>query len=119
MTDERASLRQDFTGELLKLLTKYPTGIWKINKLNKYLYKDSKKWGIIKLEVIDVKSYPVIIEQDETGYVVSCPVFKGCYSQGDTIDEALKNIKEAIELCIDDEENPVGSIIVGNVVLER
>jgi predicted RNase H-like HicB family nuclease len=31
----------------------------------------------------------------------------------------LKNIKEAIELCIDDEENPVGSIIVGNVVLER
>lgn len=69
--------------------------------------------------MIDVKSYPVIIEQDETGYVVSCPVFKGCYSQGDTIDEALKNIKEAIELCIDDEENPVGSIIVGNVVLER
>lgn len=81
--------------------------------------KDSKKWGIMKLEAIDVKSYPVIIEQDETGYVVSCPVFKGCYSQGDTIDEALKNIKEAIELCIDDEENPVGSIIVGNVVLER
>jgi predicted RNase H-like HicB family nuclease len=69
-----------------------------------------------------MKSYPVIIEQDGTGYVVSCPAFKGCYSQGDTIDEALKNIKEAIELCIDDEEgeeNPIGSIIVGNVVLER
>ena len=66
-----------------------------------------------------MKSYPVIIEQDETGFVVSCPVFKGCYSQGNTIDEALKNIKEAIELCIDDEENPVSSIIVGNVVLER
>jgi predicted RNase H-like HicB family nuclease len=70
--------------------------------------------------VVDVKSYPVIIEQDETGFVVSCPVFKGCYSQGNTIDEALKNIKEAIELCIiDDEENPVSSIIVGNMVLER
>ena len=41
-----------------------------------------------------MKSYPVIIEQDETGFVVSCPVFKGCYSQGNTIDEALKNIKE-------------------------
>lgn len=66
-----------------------------------------------------MKSYPVIIEQDGDGYVISCPVFKGCYSQGNTIDEALKNIKEAIELCLDDEENPVGSIIVGNVVLER
>ncbi len=66
-----------------------------------------------------MKSYPIIIEQDGNGYVVSCPVFNGCYSQGETIDEALKNIKEAIELCIDDEENPVSSIIVGNVVLER
>jgi len=70
-------------------------------------------------EVIRVKSYPVIIEQDQSGYVVSCPVFKGCYSQGNTIDEALNSIKEAIELCIDDDESPVGSIIVGNVVLER
>lgn len=66
-----------------------------------------------------MKSYPVIIEQDGDGYVISCPVFKGCYTQGNTIDEALKNIKEAIELCLDDEENPVGSIIVGNVVVER
>ncbi len=65
-----------------------------------------------------MKSYPVIIEQDGTGYIVTCPSFKGCYSQGDTIDEALKNIKEAIELCLDDEENPIGSIIVGSVVLE-
>ncbi|RJX26235.1 MAG: type II toxin-antitoxin system HicB family antitoxin [Dethiobacter sp.] len=66
-----------------------------------------------------MKSYPVIIEQDGDGYVISCPVFKGCYTQGNTIDEALKNIKEAIELCLDDKENPVGSIIVGNVVVER
>jgi len=66
-----------------------------------------------------MKSYPVIIEQDGDGYVISCPVFKGCYTQGNTIDEALKNIKEAIELCLDDEENPIGSIIVGNVVVER
>ena len=66
-----------------------------------------------------MRSYPVIIEEDKTGYVVYCPVFKGCYSQGDTIDEALKNIKEAIELGIDDEENSISSIIVGNVVLEK
>lgn len=71
------------------------------------------------MEVINVKSYPIIIEQDETGYIVSCPAFEGCYSQGDSIDEALKNIKEAIELCLDDEEKAISSIIVGSVVLER
>ncbi len=66
-----------------------------------------------------MKSYPIIIEQDGTGYIVSCPAFEGCYSQGDSIDEALKNIKEAIELCLDDEEKAISSIIVGSVVLER
>ena len=74
---------------------------------------------IIKLEVIPVKTYPVIIEQEGDGYIVSCPIFEGCYSQGNTIDEALYNIKEAIELCLDDEENPISNIILGNVVLER
>ena len=65
-----------------------------------------------------MNSYPVIIEQDNSGYVVSCPSIKGCYSQGATIEEALNNIKEAIELCLGDEEKPVSSIIVGNVVVE-
>ncbi len=41
----------------------------------------------------------VIIEPDETGgYVVSCPSLPGCHSQGETIDEALANIREAIDL---------------------
>lgn len=45
-------------------------------------------------------SYPVVVQTDEGGgYWVSCPVFPGCYSQGETIDEALKNIREAILLC--------------------
>jgi len=66
-----------------------------------------------------VQTYPVIIEQEKDGYIVSCPIFEGCYSQGNTIDEALDNIKEAIELCLDDEENPISNIILGNVVLER
>jgi len=44
----------------------------------------------------------VIIEHDETGgYVVSCPSLPGCHSQGETIDEALANIREAIELYIE------------------
>jgi len=34
--------------------------------------------------------------------VVSCPSLPGCYTQGETIDEALENIKEAILLCLED-----------------
>ena len=50
-----------------------------------------------------VYDFKVILEPDETeGYVVSCPSLPGCHSQGDTVEEALANIKEAIELCIED-----------------
>jgi predicted RNase H-like HicB family nuclease len=48
---------------------------------------------------------PILVEQDEDNvYIVSCPVFKGCHSYGATIDEALSNIKEVIEMCIDEEK---------------
>ena len=47
--------------------------------------------------------FPVILEEDSSGgYVAICPLLEGCYSQGDTIEEALKNIKEAIALCCED-----------------
>ena len=46
--------------------------------------------------------YRVIIEQDEDGvYIASCPALKGCYSQGDTIEEAIENIKDAIRLHVE------------------
>ncbi|MGA2091943.1 MAG: type II toxin-antitoxin system HicB family antitoxin [Sedimentisphaerales bacterium] len=49
---------------------------------------------------------PIFVEKDEDGfYVVECPVFSGCYSQGKTIDEALKNIREVIDLCLEEKEN--------------
>ena len=41
--------------------------------------------------------YPVIINKTEYGYDVHCPVLPGCHSQGDTFDEALENIKDAIQ----------------------
>jgi len=42
--------------------------------------------------------FRVIIEPDleDGGYVVSCPSLPGCHSQGDTLEEALANIQEAI-----------------------
>lgn len=58
------------------------------------------------LAKIKNKKFPIIIEKDESGfYVVECPVFRGCYTQGKTIDEALKNIREVIELCLQEPEN--------------
>jgi predicted RNase H-like HicB family nuclease len=48
---------------------------------------------------------PILVEQDEDNfYIVSCPVFKGCHSYGSTIDEALSNIKEVIDMCIEEEK---------------
>ncbi len=38
----------------------------------------------------------VIWEDEEGGYVVECPALPGCVSQGDTADEALENIKDAV-----------------------
>jgi predicted RNase H-like HicB family nuclease len=40
----------------------------------------------------------VVVEKDEHGFCAWCPELKGCQSQGDTLEEALANIKEAIEL---------------------
>jgi predicted RNase H-like HicB family nuclease len=42
------------------------------------------------------------IEADSEGYFVSCPALQGCYSQGDTYEEAVENIKDAIRLHIED-----------------
>ena len=51
--------------------------------------------------------FPIVIEQDEDSiFIISCPILKGCHSYGNTIDEAIDNIKEAIELCLEDEEVP-------------
>ena len=44
---------------------------------------------------------PILIEQDEDGiYIVSCPAFNGCHSYGKTVEEAIKNIREVIDMCL-------------------
>jgi len=43
----------------------------------------------------------VVIEQDQHGCYAWCPELKGCQSQGTTIDEALRNIREAIDLFLE------------------
>lgn len=60
------------------------------------LYKNNSS-GFIGMQL------PVVVERDEDGmYVVECTALSGCYSQGATIDEALKNIREAINLAFQD-----------------
>ena len=48
------------------------------------------------------RKFHVLIEQDEDGGFVGKVVeLEGCLSQGDSLDELMKNIKEAIELCLE------------------
>jgi len=49
---------------------------------------------------------PLIMEKDEDGfYIVECPILEGCYTQGKTIDEALRNVREVIELVLEEKKN--------------
>ena len=49
---------------------------------------------------------PIMVEKDEDGfYVVECPVFSGCYTQGTTLDAAFKNIRHVLALCLREKEN--------------
>ncbi len=63
---------------------------------------------------------PIVIEADTDGFFVSCPALQGCYSQGDTYEEAIENIKDAIKLHIADrlasgEEIPEVSVSLSTV----
>ena len=44
----------------------------------------------------------VVIEKDSDGYSAYCPELQGCYTQGDTYEEVLENVKDAIKLHIQD-----------------
>ncbi len=47
--------------------------------------------------------YTVILEQEsDGGYVASVPALPGCVTQGDTREEVLANVREAIDLYIED-----------------
>lgn len=60
----------------------------------------------MKMKSQKTYQFPLIIEYDEDGfYIVECPTFLGCYTQGKTFDEAIKNIREVIALCLEEEEN--------------
>lgn len=51
-------------------------------------------------------NFTILIEKDEDGiYVGSVPALKGCHTQAKTVEELLPRIKEAIELCLEMEND--------------
>lgn len=57
--------------------------------------KNTKK-NIITSQILN---YRVLIEQDEEGiFVASVPTMQGCYTEGDTYEEAIKNIQDVLQL---------------------
>jgi antitoxin HicB len=73
------------------------------------------------------RGYKVFLEPDVEygGYVVVCPSLPGTYSQGKTVSEALANIREAIELTLEDMESrgetiaDPAEVLVGSVIVTR
>lgn len=56
-----------------------------------------------KPEVKHHKNLPIFMEKGMDGfYVAECPVLEGCYAQGKTLDEALKNIREVIAMILEE-----------------
>jgi predicted RNase H-like HicB family nuclease len=43
-------------------------------------------------------NFTIVIEADEDGYYAYCPKLEGCQSEGDTLEEAQNNIREAVSL---------------------
>ena len=60
---------------------------------------------------------PVIIEKDRDGFFAYCPSLQGCYTQGNTYDEIMKNIREVVELCLDDEKESKNFVIPSSISL--
>jgi predicted RNase H-like HicB family nuclease len=63
---------------------------------------------------MNTKEFYVLIERDEDGvYVGEVPQLKACYSQGETIDELMKNIREVIEICLEERVEDSTSEFIG------
>lgn len=59
--------------------------------------------------------FNVIIEKDKDGYFAYCPSLQGRYTQGDTFEEALDKIKDAVSLYLEDQKLDLKSIVPTDV----
>jgi predicted RNase H-like HicB family nuclease len=66
------------------------------------------------------KEFYVVIERDEDGmYVGEVPQLKACYSQGETIDELIQNIREVIVMCLEEVEEQSTNEFIGMALLHK
>ena len=60
------------------------------------------------------REFYVIIERDEDGYYIGeVPQLRACYSQGRTLDELMANMREVIELCLEEQGEEVLPEVIG------
>ena len=61
-----------------------------------------------------VQNFTVLIEQGEDGaYVATVPALKSCYTQADSIPELLEKVQEVIELCLEENQEPIFAKFIG------
>ncbi len=66
-----------------------------------------------------IYKFKIIIERDEDGmFIATCPSLQGCYSQGETLEEVIENIKDAIKLHIEARKD-VGEEIPIEIAVEE
>ncbi len=67
------------------------------------------------------REFSVVIERDTEGYyIASVPALRGCHTQAKSLDELVKRIREAIELCLEvegDETEPLDFVGVQRIAL--
>ena len=60
------------------------------------------------------REFTVVIERDEDAYYVAhVPELQGCYTQANNLDSLMKNVREAIEHCLEDGDSPIPTEFVG------
>lgn len=61
-----------------------------------------------------IKSFNVIIEKDEDGYfIANVPALRGCHTQAKSLDKLMKRTREAIELCLEVENDVSENEFIG------
>lgn len=68
---------------------------------------------------MEKKAFTVVIEKDEDGwFVADVPELKGCHTQAKSMDELIKRVKEAIELCSEEQTDKSSNQFVGIQMVE-
>lgn len=64
--------------------------------------------------------YPIQIEScEEGGFLAICPLLQGCYAEGDTIDEAVENLKDVIKITLEYKKKHLRKFSIPRVNIEK